>query len=71
MSVPPTDAKAWVTFTRKMKWVLLGTVATVAAAAVNALTTTVNVQDHPWVGIIVAALPFVLGYIPKEKVEPA
>lgn len=50
-----------------MKWVLFGTIGTVVAASVNALSDSFDVSSHPWVGIIVAAVPFVLGYLPKEK----
>lgn len=58
---------SWLTFTTKMKWVLFGTIGTVVAASVNALSDSFDVSSHPWVGIIVAAVPFVLGYLPKEK----
>lgn len=57
----------WLAFTTKMKWVLFGTIATVGAASVNALTDTFDVSAHPWVAIVAAAVPVILGYIPKEK----
>lgn len=61
------DRTKWLAFTTKMKWVLLATVGTVGAASVNALTDTFDVSSHPWVAILVVAIPAVLGYLPKEK----
>ena len=65
MSVPKTP-NLWLTFTRKMKWVLIGSGTTVLLAAANALTDTFNVQQHPWVTMVAPAVGFILGYIPKE-----
>lgn len=57
----------WLKFTTKMKFVLFGTAATVVVAAGNALSDSYDVASHPWVPIVLAAVPFILGYIPKEK----
>ncbi len=61
------DKPNWLAFTTKMKWVLIGTIITAGGASVNALTDSFDVSSHPWVAIVAAAVPVVLGYLPKEK----
>lgn len=56
----------WLTFATKMKWVLFGTLAALLGTTAGIATDTF--QQNPWVALIPVLLPFVLGYIPKEKV---
>lgn len=62
MSAPENK---WLTFTRKMKWVLLGTLAALVGTTGGVATDTFH--DNPWAAFIPVLIPFLLGYIPKEK----
>lgn len=55
----------WLAFTTKMKWVLFGTLAALLTTA-GAVGSDVF-ADQPWVAFIPVVVPFILGYIPKEK----
>ena len=64
MSEPAPENK-WLIFTTKMKWVLFGTLAALVAT-VGGVTTDVY-GDNSWAAFIPVVIPFILGYIPKEK----
>lgn len=55
----------WLKFTTKMKWVLFGTAASLIGTV--GLTAADTFKDQSWAAFIPVAVPFILGYIPKEK----
>lgn len=59
------EKNKWLTFATKMKWVLFATLTAVLGSAGGIATDTF--KDNPWAVFIPVVIPFIAGYIPKEK----